>query len=646
MKSSRNYGCGPKALAGAALCAAIIAAAGSASATTWYVDSEGGNDAAAGTSPETAWKTLERVNGARIAPGDRVLFKRGGLWRGTLRPASGEKGSPVTYSWYGKGPKPILEQSVDRSKPEDWTEESPGIWTTKIAKPELVEQVWDGASCEGWSCSWQEGVKGTFLRVSENGETFVRANCTEKPASKSNYVQIWGPKVDVRSPGAVLRLKVRSSKPFRLGRADLMLSKPPWSKSMQGDAPYAVIGAEWQTIDVFLTKSGVAQSPAIHLSVGDVLPEGAVFDFVPVGIWSAKIDTSAVLPYDVGIFICDHGKRWGVKKWHNPDWNIQPLEKELDYAYDAEKKRVLVKFDGNPGKAFTSIELAYTRHVVNQGGCHDVVYDGLAVRYGAAHGFGGGSTRNITIRNCDIYWIGGGLQFWKKDEKTGKIRNPVRFGNGIEFWGDATGHLVERCRLWEVYDAAVTNQGKDDTETDIVWRDNVIWNSEYSFEYWNAKLTANITFEHNTCIDAGFGWAHAQRPTKNGAHLMYYHNRAETSNFVVRDNIFYRATEWTMRTGLDWRKSLVHDNNLVWNEGSVPVMRWLDGKSLKLLGWDGYRELGFDPHSEFAEPKFVNPAKRDYRLAAGSPGLKLASDGGPVGARNMPGLDEDQSLPR
>ena len=293
MKSSRNYGCGPKALAGAALCAAIIAAAGSASATTWHVDSEGGDDAAAGTSPATAWKTLERVNNAKIAPGDKVLFKRGGLWRGTLRPASGENGNPVTYSWYGKGPKPILEQSVDRSKPEDWTEESPGIWTTKIAKPELVEQVWDGASCEGWSCSWQEGVKGTLKRVSENGETFVRANCTEKPASKSNYVQIWGPKVDVRSSGAVLRLKVRSSKPFRLGRADLMLSKPPWSKSMQGDAPYAVIGTEWQTIDVFLTKAGDAQSTAIHLPVGDVLPEGAVFDFVPVGIWSAKFDTSA-----------------------------------------------------------------------------------------------------------------------------------------------------------------------------------------------------------------------------------------------------------------------------------------------------------------------------------------------------------------
>ena len=641
----RSRLCNGSALARAAICLALSAAAATAGATTWHVDSEGGNDSAAGTSPETAWKTLERVNGAAIAPGDSVLFRRGGLWRGTLRPASGEPGKPVKYSWYGEGPKPILEQSVDRSKPSDWVEEAPGLWTTKVAVPELVEQVWDGTSCEGWTSSWQEGVKGTLRRVTEDGEVFLRANCTEKPASKPNLVQLWGPKVDVRADGAVLRLKVRSTKPFRLVRAELMLAKPPWSHSMQGDVPRADIGPEWQTIDVFLARKDAVDKTAVHLPIGDVLPEGAVFDFVPVGIWSAKYDASLVLPYDVGIFICDHGRRWGVKKWHNPEWMVQPLEKPLDYAYDAEKKRVLVRFDGNPAKAFSSIELAYTKHIVNQGGRHDIVYDGLAVRYGAAHGFGGGSTRNITIRNCDIYWIGGGLQFWKKDEKTGKIRNPVRFGNGIEFWGDATGHLIERNRLWEVYDAAVTNQGKNDTETDIVWRDNVIWNSEYSFEYWNAKLTANITFEHNTCIDAGFGWAHSQRPKKNGAHLMYYHNRAATTNFVVRNNIFYRATEWTIRTGLDWRQSLVHDNNLVWNEGSVPVMRWLDGKNLKILGWDGYRELGFDPHSEFAEPKFVNPAKRDYRLAAGSPGLTLATDGGPVGARNMPGLDGDQSLP-
>ena len=626
----------------------VTAVAGGAlggGAATWHVDSVAGDDAADGASPATAWRTLARVNKATLAPGDRVLFKRGGLWRGTLHPVSGEPGKPVVYSWYGAGPKPILQNSSDRSKPEDWFEESPGLWSTRIVEPELHEKIWDGTSCEGWGDSWQEGVKGSLRRVTENGETFLRAVCTAQPKRAAHLIQFWGPRRTNLPENALLRLKVRSSKPFRLGRTSYMLHRPPWTQAMGGPSPQTTIGADWQTLDVYLTKTGEIERPALHLALGDVLPEGATFDFVPMGLWHASLDAAAMLPFDVGIFICNHGQRWGVKKWRNPDWKVQELANPLDYWYDPDKKRVLVRYDQNPGAAFSSIELAFTKHVVEQGGRHDVTYDGLWVRYGAAHGFGGGSTRNIVIRNCDISWIGGGLQFWRRHDKTGKIAYPVRFGNGIEFWGNAANNLVERNRLWEIYDAALTNQGRNDTETDIVWRDNVIWNSEYSFEYWNAKLTANVTFEHNTCVDAGSGWAHAQRPDRNGAHLMYYHNRAATTNFVVQNNIFCRATEWTARSGLDWRYGLAHDNNLVWNEDKVPVMRWLEGKNFGLLDWDGYRALGFDPHGLFAEPQFVAPVRRDYRLKPNSPGRTLASDGGPVGARNMPGLDGDQSLP-
>src|SRR3954464_7458663 len=45
-------------------------------AATYYV-SPTGNNASAGTSPTTAWKTIDRVNGKDFAPGDRVLFQGG-----------------------------------------------------------------------------------------------------------------------------------------------------------------------------------------------------------------------------------------------------------------------------------------------------------------------------------------------------------------------------------------------------------------------------------------------------------------------------------------------------------------------------------------------------------------------------------------
>ena len=54
--------------------------------------------------------------------------------------------------------------------------------------------------------------------------------------------------------------------------------------------------------------------------------------------------------------------------------------------------------------------------------------------------------------------------------------------------------------------------------------------------------------------------------------------------------------------------------------------------------------LGLDAQSIYGQPQFVDPARRDYRLKSGSLGSVRATDGGPMGARNMPGLEGDQSL--
>ncbi len=149
--------------------------------------------------------------------------------------------------------------------------------------------------------------------------------------------------------------------------------------------------------------------------------------------------------------------------------------------------------------------------------------------------------QGIVVRDCDLSYIGGGHHGTRADGR------PVRFGNGVEFWSSARDCVVEGCRLWEIYDAALTNQGDGtNVQENIVYRRNVIWNCEYSFEYWNRDATSrtnNIRFEHNTCVDAGFGWGHGQRPDRNGRHLMFYDNTAATSGVVVRYNIFSNATD-------------------------------------------------------------------------------------------------------
>lgn len=78
-------------------------------ASSFYVDSEKGDDNASGTTLEMAWKSLDRVNKQVFKPGDQVFFKCGGVWKGQLVPqGSGSKVKPIVFGSYAKGNKPVI----------------------------------------------------------------------------------------------------------------------------------------------------------------------------------------------------------------------------------------------------------------------------------------------------------------------------------------------------------------------------------------------------------------------------------------------------------------------------------------------------------------------------------------------------------
>ena len=86
-------------LVGCASAVVPVAVAG-----TFYV-SPNGNDRAGGHSPAHAWRTIGRVNEARLRPGDTVLFRGGSTFTdNTLTPpASGTAARPIRFASYGKG---------------------------------------------------------------------------------------------------------------------------------------------------------------------------------------------------------------------------------------------------------------------------------------------------------------------------------------------------------------------------------------------------------------------------------------------------------------------------------------------------------------------------------------------------------------
>jgi hypothetical protein len=101
---------------GLALAATPLAActgpAGSAGSgpLTYYV-SPSGNDAADGTSPATAWRSLDRASSAALRPGTRLLLQGGQRFRGHLtlnHLDAGNARRPVIVSSYGKGRATIV----------------------------------------------------------------------------------------------------------------------------------------------------------------------------------------------------------------------------------------------------------------------------------------------------------------------------------------------------------------------------------------------------------------------------------------------------------------------------------------------------------------------------------------------------------
>jgi len=122
--------------------AALIFATPALSAS-YYVDCAASNDKGAGTSPETAWQTIDRVNRSNFQPGDSILFKRGCTWWEQLTvPSSGAAGRPITFGAYGTGNDPVFNESTLIVPGPSWRAELGGhrnVWNAVVTtEPEIV----------------------------------------------------------------------------------------------------------------------------------------------------------------------------------------------------------------------------------------------------------------------------------------------------------------------------------------------------------------------------------------------------------------------------------------------------------------------------------------------------------------------------
>ncbi|MEX0325027.1 MAG: right-handed parallel beta-helix repeat-containing protein [Puniceicoccaceae bacterium] len=84
-----------------------------AMAAIYYIDADGGNNDNDGTSPESAWATLDKASSVTYQPGDQILLQSGDTFPGKLLLSNqtGAAGQPIVVAAYGEGLKPVINAS-------------------------------------------------------------------------------------------------------------------------------------------------------------------------------------------------------------------------------------------------------------------------------------------------------------------------------------------------------------------------------------------------------------------------------------------------------------------------------------------------------------------------------------------------------
>jgi Secretion system C-terminal sorting domain len=405
------------------------------------------------------------------------------------------------------------------------------------------------------------------------------------------------------------------------------LTKVNAASFLPGDSVLFIRGGTWR--GQLIPKSGNSSGNITYSAYGNgEKPQllGSVnvsntsdWTQVSSNIWQS-VQSSTV---DIGNLIFNGGALVGFKKWTS-----SALLNQGDFWWDKTgTKTVQIYSTTNPASFYTDIEAAIGNFIVYVQLDSFLVLQNLAFKYGGADGVEVRNTHHFIMQDCDLSFIGGT-----------ELTTRVRYGGGLQFWAYSNNNIVQRCRFWEIYDDAVTNQCTPSNagpaqQYNLFYRNNLIWNcseSSYCCDLRPAVLTGsflkNIYFENNTCVNAGGGWAATQRPDLKGFQIYFSAITATTDSIFIRDNIFYKSravlfvdnssVQTLNYTTIDYNDWFTQNNTdtiaALWTSSSLNI--WTKPQ------FSAYQTANNkDVHSFMADPLLINADSSNFRLNAGSP---------------------------
>ncbi len=212
----------------------------------------------------------------------------------------------------------------------------------------------------------------------------------------------------------------------------------------------------------------------------------------------------------------------GIDKWYFP---IQEFHDQNDLANIAanepkanlmfyhnwdEEALYLYSRNGNPGDVFDSVEIG--RKTAGVSAKSNNIIDNWCVKYTGGHGIAAGSCVNLTVRNCEVGFVGGSVQIFT---------DLTRYGNAIEIYGSADGYYVYDNYIYQCFDCGPTVQwqgtvtfGTPMVERNIEIHDNALWDA--SLEVWLSTSTKiqskyyagleNCKIYNNLLTASGYGF--------------------------------------------------------------------------------------------------------------------------------------------
>lgn len=276
--------------------------------------------------------------------------------------------------------------------------------------------------------------------------------------------------------------------------------------------------------------------------------------------------------WDIGLITFDGGKTVGIKKD-----SLEEVTTDFDFYHDTEKSVLYLKCKhGNPANCADDIEICSRRHILYGYNVHDISIENLCIRYTGGHGIGLSNVQNISIKGCEIGWIGGSLQ-----DPT------VRFGNGIEIWNDCINTTIEFNWVYQCYDAGITHQGAVCTHRDIRITNNLIENCNYGLEFFvyeDSPVVENVLYENNIIRASGYTWGNQRFNPWAQSAICCWHRKTKANNFVIKNNIL-EISRWYLvylTSPSEYGLDIVFDGNFYYqkkSQGAYAAL-WLDEKKL------------------------------------------------------------------